>query len=354
MPAGLSTLSAGFPTDVMSQSMVLLRSIESNALPAMSQKWSAAVQRQLGWDTNLEVSYLGSHGSHLLTVWNINQPTNTADPTAPTAPRRLIPEIDSPIVNTATFGKSNYHALAVKGEKRLSHGLSFLASYTWSHALSDVVPPLSQSTGTGVPRDVTNYGADYSNASFDTRQRFVVSSTWELPVGRGKALGKHWGRAVDAVAGGWQLNTIFTAQTGHPYTLNTRGASCGCGDPDSGQVTVLPDIKSGADPNAAPAGGRSISQWFDTSNFTAPKAGTYGNLGMQSNFAPGMVNLDLSLFKTFAFAERYRLQFRAEADGATNTPHWGTPNNTQGDPNFGSINWAGGSRRVILSIRFQY
>ncbi len=353
-PTGMSTLAAGFPQNVMTQSMVLLRSIENDALPAMAQKWSAAVQRQLGWDTNLEVSYLGEHGSHLLTVWNINQPTNTADPTAPTAPRRMIPEIDSPIVNTATFGKSNYDALAVKAEKRLSHGLSFLASYTWSHALSDVVPPLSGSYGTSVPRDVTNYGADYSNAAFDTRQRFVVSSMWELPVGRGKALGKNWNHVADAIAGGWQLNTIFTAQTGQAYTLSTRDADCGCGDPDSGQVTVLPNILPGANPNAAPAGGRTINEWFNTANFTAPTPGTYGTLGMQSNFSPGLVNLDMSLFKSFTIAERYRLQLRVEADSATNTPHWGTPDNTQGDPNFGVISTAGGSRSVILSMRFQY
>ena len=111
---------------------------------------------------------------------------------------------------------------------------------------------------------------------------------------------------------------------------------------------------AGANPNAAPSGGRSINEWFNTANFTDPTPGTYGNLGMQSQYSPGLVNLDLSLFKTFAFADRYRLQFRMEADSATNTPHWGTPNNTQGDPSFGRITWAGGSRTVVLSMRLQY
>jgi len=128
----------------------------------------------------------------------------------------------------------------------------------------------------------------------------------------------------------------------------------GIDHPTSGQVTVLPDIVAGADPNAAPSGGRSINEWFNTANFTAPKPGTYGNLGMQSNYNPSLFNLDLSLFKNFSFAERYRLQLRAEAMSATNTPHWGTPGNIQGDPNFGRITWAGGSRTITLSMRLQF
>ena len=117
---------------------------------------------------------------------------------------------------------------------------------------------------------------------------------------------------------------------------------------------MLPDLVTGANPNAAPPGGRSIDEWFNTANFTAPKPGTYGNLGMQSNYNPSMFNLDLSLFKTFTFGDRYRLQFRGEALSATNTPHWGTPGNIQGDPNFGRITSAGGSRSVVFSMRFQY
>jgi hypothetical protein len=346
---GLSTLSNGFQSNVLSgPSMVLLRSVQADLLPAMSQKWSMSVQRELGWNTSLDVSYIGGHGAHLLTVWDINQPRNVADPTAPTAPRRLIPGIDSPIVNTSSFGRSNYDGLAVKVEKHHSNGLDFLASYTWSHALSDVVPPMSMSPGQNVPRDVANFGADYSNASFDMRHRFVFSTMYELPFGSGKKFGANWNRALQATLGGWQLNGIVTMQTGQPFTLNTRQASCACGG------IMLPDLVPGANPNTVPAGGRTVNEWFDVNSFTAPAAGTYGNLGMQSNYGPGVSNLDLSLFKSIAFAERYRVEFRAEADNFTNSPHFGFPNNTQGDPGFGQITSSWGERRISFAVRFQY
>jgi hypothetical protein len=348
-PDGLSTLSNGFQSDIMTgPAMVLLRSVQSNLLPAMSQKWSLSVQRDLGWNTSLDVSYIGGHGSHLLTVWDINQPRNVADPTAATADRRLIDGIDGPIVNSSSFGRSNYDGLAVKFEKRHSNGLDFLASYTWSHALSDVVPPMSQSPGQNVPRDVTNFGADYANASFDTRQRFVYSTMYDLPFGRGRRFGTQWNSAANAVLGGWQVNGILTFQTGQPFTLSTRDASCGCGG------IMLPDLVAGANPNAVPAGGRTVDHWFDPASFTAPAAGTYGNLGMQSNYGPGLSNLDLSLFKTFDFSERYHFQFRAEANNLTNTPHFGFPNNTQGDPGFGQITYSSGERRVNLALRLQF
>ena len=75
---------------------------------------------------------------------------------------------------------------------------------------------------------------------------------------------------------------------------------------------------------------------------------------MQSNYGPGVANLDLSMFKTFALSERYHLQFRAEADNFTNSPHFGFPNNTQGDPGFGQITSSWGERRVNLALRFQF
>jgi hypothetical protein len=195
---------------------------------------------------------------------------------------------------------------------------------------------------------VTNFGADYANASFDLRQRFVLSTIYELPFGRGRQFGKNWNRVSNALLGGWQLNGILTLQTGQPFTLNTRDASCGCGG------ITLPDLVPGANPNAVPPGGRTVNEWFDTASFTAPAPGTYGNLGMESNYAPGLANLDLSFFKTFAFTERYRLQFRAEADNFTNSPHFGVPNNMQGDPGFGQITSSYGERRVNFALRLQF
>ncbi len=346
---GLGMLENGFPADVFSSypANVLFRSVARNLRNAMVHKWSLAIQWELGGNTNLEVSYVGEHGAHELIVWDANQPRNVADPTAATAPRRPIPSIDNYIIDTSSFGSSNYHGLVTKLEKRFSHGLDFLASYTWGHALTDVTTPLSNSPGLYI-RDVTNVSGEYSHASWDLRHRFVYSGSFELPFGRDRRLGAHWGRMLDAALGQWQVNGILTLQTGQPFTLNTRDANCGCGG------SVLPDRVPGKDPNNAPRGGRTVDQWFDTSAVQAPAAGTIGNLGLQSNFGPPLHNLDLSLFKQFRLGEKRNLQLRAEAMNATNTPHFGFPNITQGSDGFGRINGSWGERAVQFAARIQF
>jgi hypothetical protein len=117
-----------------------------------------------------------------------------------------------------------------------------------------------------------------------------------------------------------------------------------------------PDLVSGKDPKNAPSGGRTPFQWFDTSAVTAPAPGTQGTLGLQSNTDPGMKFLDLSLFKSFAITERYRIQFRAESFNLTNTPQFGQPQQQQGNPAFGRITstQAGTERKMQFALRFMF
>jgi hypothetical protein len=154
------------------------------------------------------------------------------------------------------------------------------------------------------------------------------------------------------VAGGWQLNGILTLQTGNYFNLTTNRAVCACS-------TTRPDVVAGKDPNAAPEGGRTPDQWFDTTALTDPAPGTFGNLGNFSNIGPPLRALDLSLFKDFQVTERFRLQFRAESFNLANTPQFNNPSATaatQGAGDFGRLTSTrpGSNRQWQMALRLMF
>ena len=171
---------------------------------------------------------------------------------------------------------------------------------------------------------------------------------YELPFGRGKHFSIENG-VLNAIAGDWQTNTIFTWQTGLPYTptLNTSVSNAGGSRPNR--------LKSGEIDNPT------INKWFDTSLGTAdaawgvPAQFTYGNAGRNILRGPGRVNLDLSIFKNFKFTESTNLQFRVESFNLTNTPQFGLPNSAVGSPAAGTItSLVGNPRQVQFALRFAF
>jgi hypothetical protein len=342
------TLSDGFPLDSFTlPAPIRFRTPAWNFRNPLVHKWNMAVQRELGWNTVWEGSYIGSKGQRLVILWNANAPVNDPDPGANRAARRIY-GIDTDITEAGSFGMSNYHALATKVEKRFSNGLDFLAAYTWGHALTDVGTTL---TGGGTIRDIRNiHESGYAHANFDIRHRFVYSFLYELPFGKGRkyALANP---AASAILGNWQINGILTLQTGFPRTIGTTANTCAC----NGRTA---DVVPGKNPNDAPPGGRTPDQWFDISAVVAPAAGTAGNLQSMSIFAPGTRNLDFSLFKRFPIKERYGVTFRAEFFNFTNTPYFNPEQMSlnQGGGGFGRINGtiSGSERHVQFALRFEF
>jgi len=246
-------------------------------------------------------------------------------------------------------------ALETKLEKRMSRGVQFQIAYTWAHALANSGTPLSGSGGLGTP-DPTNFASEYSTASWDIRHNFTTGFVYELPFGRGKALGGNMSKALDAIAANWHLNGLLSLRTGQPYTLRfnvCQGVWGAC----------RPDAVPGRNPNDAPAGGRTPDQWFDVSSVAIPASLTGGNLGLQSQTAPPNRTLDFSAFKDFPITERWKLQFRAESFNLANTPQFNRPdNNLQnskllgGNGTFGKITTtaAGSERHLQFELRLQF
>ncbi len=340
-------LQAGYPVNVFTlPAPVSFRSLAQDFRNSLVHKWNVAVQRQLPWQMALEVAYVGNHQAH-----GLIQPNQNACPNTPSATGvncvALEPHPDlGGIFGTASFGYGNYAGMTAKLEKRFSAGLTFLSAYTYGHALADTGTTLSGSLPT---IDPLNYNSSYASASWDIRHNFTTSFSYDVPFGRGKTYGANMNRAVNALAGNWQMNGLLTLHTGQPYSIGANGCQ--------GQWNFCrPDLLPGQNPQSAPPGGRTPNEWFNVNALAAPAPLTGGNLGLMSNTTPPTRTLDFSLFKDFAFTERWRLQFRTEAFNITNTPQFNEPGNTFGQSNFGQITstQTGSERHIQFALRLQF
>jgi hypothetical protein len=150
---------------------------------------------------------------------------------------------------------------------------------------------------------------------------------------------------MDAILGGWQVSGVFTKVSGEPFTVTTSGGITNAGGADRPNRIADGTLASSA---------RSIDRWFDLAAFTVQPRYTYGNSGRGILRGPGVTNLDFSLAKYFNVTEKFRLQFRAEAFNASNTPAFGNPNANITGAGAGTINSAGEPRRVQFGLKLLF
>jgi hypothetical protein len=311
-----------------------------------TEQWNFDVQQQLGWDTVLDLAYLGSAGHRLPGPdTSINQVPVALMAAGNTQVRRPFPQFGNVSVVAPMWGNSNYQALNIKVEKRFSHGLNFLASYTFSKFIDDVPSSFEVGSESGGIQNIYDRRAEKALSGNNVPNRFVVSSTYELPVGKGKEWLKSGVPA--AMFGGWSLAMIGVLQQGAPMQLNTQTNTTNAFTPGAQRVNAL------SNPNL-PADQRSITRWFDTTAVAAPPALTFGNSSRSLVTAPGLIDWSLSALKNIRFHERYAIQFRAEALNFLNHPNFMAPGNALGSSNFGVISAARDPRIWQLGLRFDF
>jgi hypothetical protein len=319
-----------------------LNSLDPNSRLPYTQQWNAGVQRQLGSATLVSASYVGTAATHLQGVININQPTPGVTPVPSRRPYPLFQDIRE----IADVETSRYHALQLTAEQRLAHGLTFNASYTWSHALDYASTGVTPT----VPGFMNTYNRrlDYGNADFDVRHRLVASATYVLPF-KSSGYRRH-------VVSGWQLNGILSLYTGLPFSVQSAANSLNIASSSRASY-------SGSGDGSLPESARTLQSWFNTADFSAPEGLEFGNVGRNTLVGPGTKQLDFSVFKNFAFQEgsARSLQFRAEAFNLTNTPQFDNPVATIGAPGAGAIISAGSpntfqrvSREVQLALKLYF
>jgi carboxypeptidase family protein/TonB-dependent receptor-like protein len=318
-----NVLANGFPaTSLSDPNTPLLFSVDPNLRTPYNQQWHLGFQYQLPGQTVMEISYAGSRGLKLFAFYNGNQAVPTPDQTADFAPRRpvhtcnttLLPDCDPSVFDTTinTF-RSNafsfYNSLQARLEKRLTHGLTFQASYTYGHALDNASSANLGSFATGDFRDQRFPGMEYGNADFDVRHRFVMSYAYELPFGRGKRLAGNAGGVLNQIIGGWVVSGITSASTGNYFTPTDISTNLSNSD-GGGDVANSARPDRVGDPNGTPCIPGTV---FNTCAFvTNTVLGTFGNAGRNIIRGPGFQNWDLSFLKNFPIGERYRFEFHAD------------------------------------------
>ncbi len=214
---------------------------------------------------------------------------------------------------------------------------SFTFAYTWSKSTD------SKSAAAGIGAsgfngwqgflDNHNPGLDYGLSDFDVTHRAVSSFVWNLPFGKGQKVGGDSSGVANAIIGGWQMNGIYSWQTGFPITIQAADVGGVLDSFGTNRANVS------GDPNA---GGGTVEKWFNTGAFTQPGLGQFGNSPRNFLRGPHLSNLDLALFKNFDLPHASRLQFRVESFNVFNHPNFladGVSTNMT-NPNFGQLTTA--------------
>lgn len=362
----LDTINSGLKNAVAkTDSNTTLRAVDPNFRPPESWQWNLTLTREIMKDTVVEASYIGNSGTH---IWRRDVAYNDVVPSArlqvAQAIRNNAGNVNDlinanrvrtglgPITRSESTGNSNYNAFQVWANRRFSDRLAFQASYTWSHAITNV-PLQSYTIAT---TDPFNYGLDHGDGDLDRRNMFVANAVYSLPSFKGK------GALVNHILGDWQLNTIISLLDGVPIDVQSGANSAGMATSGTQRPDLVPGVpiylKNPSDP----------LQFLNPAAFALPAAGRFGTLGRGAIRGPAMKNVDFSINKNWRVRERYGIQFRAEMFNAFNTVNFTTVDNFLnfesngtlagfGKPtngNFGRITANRGPREIQFGLKFNF
>jgi hypothetical protein len=262
---------------------------------------------------------------------------------------RPFPQFTAISLQRSDTNRALYHAVYFKVQRRFSNGLMALATYTRSQNMDASYGSVGNvfAATVGGPQNAYAPEAEYSLSSTHTPNRLSLSTTYELPFGKGK-LFLASNRVLDYLVGGWSINAVSVMQSGYPLTITQPNDNSIIGAnhmrPNATGISPRPD---------APFAKR-IDGWFNPAAFAQTPQFQFGNLSRTVSLrGPGQINWDCSVFKTFPLGEKFRAQFRAEALNLTNTPMFYAPNTTYTNSAFGTINsQANFSRMLQLGVRF--
>ena len=346
--------------------------------PTYVNQWNFGIQKQVGQDWVLGLTYLGSSTIHFVSGENLNAsiyfPGTSATPTGcpliggvyanscvQNANSRRPLYLQNPAQGKYFAGNgiaddggtANYEGLNVSADKRLSHGVNLHANYTWSHCISDPWNQNPTNGGVYIPGDRRRWRSNC--VGIDIRHLFEMSMVATTP--------KFSGRALRLLASGWQFAPNLEIKSAQLFTVTTGS--------DVALTTIANQTPNLVNTNPYPAN-QSPAQWITKSAFQNAPAGSYGNLGYNNLKGPGVFQLNLALSRNFAIREHQTLQVRAEAFNLPNHLNPFTPNAQPigggfggnaplNAPNFGAITSdisgtgglsAGDYRVVQLAMKF--
>jgi hypothetical protein len=351
-------------TGTLPATTVSFTAFDPHAPAQYVQQWNGSMQKSLGKDTSFEVGYLGSRGFHLQRSHLINNAPPGPGPIGPRRPFKTLTFVpntvlspssaSNAVIQSMTFpvstinllentAQSWYDAGYVNVRRRYSHGLSFLANYTYAKSLTNAPDFRSPMDEAAIPQNNNDLNAE-KGPGCDVRHRFALSSVYDIPAFRRS----QW---VGLVTQNWHFSTIYQVQSGMPFTISVFGDTANSG-------TVLGENPIRANATSQPIfgpGTHTAAEWFNPLAFAAPPAFAFGDVGRNSVYGKPLQSLDFALARFFSLTERAKLQFRAEAFNALNTANLGTPNRFVNTPQFGTITMAmTPGRELQVSARLSF
>ncbi len=300
-----------------------------------NHQFNVNIQQQFGSAMSGQISYVGNRTRNNPR----SKPGNLIDPALG---RRPYPQFSEFTIRTET-GTGQYDALQLQVNRRLVRGVAFNLAYTWSKFMNDITSPQTPCPNFLDFKSCPAWDLEWAPASEDTPHNLSLNSIWELPLGKG------WLRS------GWQLNTVFLARSGLPYTVNLGTSRAGQGWFTNQRPDRVAGVSTGHP--QGPIG------WLNRDAFADVPSGLYGNLGRNTEYGPRFVQLDASLLRNIRIGDLGRVQFRAEVFNVPNKPIWATaPQRTYLTPasfgrvlnTFGRTESLGTSRQIQLALRFDF
>lgn len=346
------------------------------------QQFSVDIQRQMAGGWMMSVGYSGSRTAHLTlttAALNLNQlepryfslgPALTAAVPNPFFGKggrgviggttvaynqllRPFPHFESVNFIFSDRNRAQYDSLVLKAQKNMDYGLSVLSAFTWSKNFDMAGGGAGNNLnpGNSGPQDVYGMEGEWGLSYLHSPLRWTNALTFELPLGKGKAVLSSASRAMNLLVGGWSINAVSTMQTGYPlqiYMNNNGNGPLGTSRQRPNATGVSPSLE--ADFSSR------IDGWINAAAFSPAAPFTLGNVTRTIAMrGPGQVNWDISVFKTTAVTEGLKVQFRAEALNAMNTPLFRAPNTAFGNPAFGRItSQANFPRMLQLGLRMYF
>lgn len=328
-------------------------------------QYNLTVQKEIGNSMAASLAYVGSRGFNLQFAADINQvPVSQLSPTdiTPGSNRRPYPNFTQ-LNGSTNNATSLYNSLQATFRRRMTHGLEFALSYTYSKFLDS-----QDSSGWGSSAGSQTYQSSYciscnwGPSNFDERHVFTFSGIYKLPLGRGQMF-LHDNVLEDQIFGGWQLSGTSRENTGAPFTP-VMGSSVSYAQAGNQFPNLTGNPLSLVAPNnygtAADNGGQqseihTIKNWFNKFAYSSPGVGAFGNVHRNSVYGPGYSNLNLALSKTFTVHERYKLEIKADAQNALNHASFGGPDSAIDDTHPAVISYVtDGGRHIQLYAHFAF
>jgi hypothetical protein len=343
-PSPLLTLENGFPAvpaDVIPNS----NAVDPNYKLGYAQIWNMSMEMPISNSTTTEVTYTGTKGTHLTLV---------TEPNATTPGPLLGADSRFRIANATNFnydtsaGNSIYHGVQVRLQRRMAHGVRFLAYYTFSKSIDDT-NAIGIGTANSVVQNWQNVAGDRGLSSFDMRHQFRSWVTWELPFGeQGRWLRQGW---IGDTLGNWRIAPNLILNSGAHITplISDQAAN-----PTGAIFAERPNEICNP---SLPASQRSVLRYFNTSCFTLPNTaitGVFGDAPRGAITGPGTFIVNLELARRLHVGERYRMDLRVEAQNLLNHPNYSNVINTLGASDFGAVTNASAMRTVDLVLRVHF